>query len=197
MTHNDHEMDNMSAAHREQSTNPKLPPTSQITRRLSASSSVTVREPGTVKFHKGSWPLFVVAFYSALTLVSWVLLCVTNKRPIHGEKTYYDSKSKKMAEHMSYNENLIKAARILQSIATLIAIPVTSAICSVACVAYMQAGSLRKTLTLKQTMILADQGWISPNLWIRVVELGIFPLYAAFGLTCIGSYHLVSLRPMT
>jgi hypothetical protein len=87
---------------------------------------------------------------------------------------------------LTNHENSIRAAQIVQTISSLLTIPVTSAICSMAFVAFLQASNLRLRLNLRQTMALADQGWISPRIWITISEVGSLPFYIAFALTLFG-----------
>lgn len=87
---------------------------------------------------------------------------------------------------MRYNEKIIRVAEVLHTVAALLTIPITSAICSIAFVVYMQSGGMSRSLNLEQLMALADQGWISPRIWARIVQVGSAPLYVAFVLTVIG-----------
>ncbi|KAF2179259.1 hypothetical protein K469DRAFT_716517 [Zopfia rhizophila CBS 207.26] len=69
-----------------------------------------------------------------------------------------------------------------------------------AAVGYMQAGRFPRRLSLRQLMALADQGWISPRMWVRVfgekgglwsVRAGSLRLFVAFALTAIGDISQV------
>jgi hypothetical protein len=52
-------------------------------------------------------------------------------------------------------------------------------------------------LNLRQTMALADQGWISPRIWTMYSKVGSLPLYIAFGLTLVGMCCVnISRKPM-
>ena len=160
------------------------------TRPLSRSSSITVRDQATTSIHNTVWALAIFIAYAVIALFAWIALCIMNKRPMLGlkEKSYYAGVDVNYDAARTYrmNERNYIAAQVLQSVAALLTIPITSAICSMACVAYMQAGSLRKNLTLRQTMALADRGWISPSILIRIDALGSLPLYVALALTFVG-----------
>jgi hypothetical protein len=77
---------------------------------------------------------------------------------------------------VSRHEIFVKAAQIVQAIATLLTIIFESAICSIALVTFIQSGSLRTKLNLRQTMALADQGWMSAQIWTRLSKVGSLPL---------------------
>lgn len=155
---------------------------------LSRRSSDTVRDPATTSLNTTLWAIVIFIIYTALAVIPWSILCIMNERPLMKEKSYHPERFEGRNATQSYaaNERNFRTAQRLQSIATLLTIPITTAICSMACVAYMQAGSLRKSLTLSQTMALADRGWLSPATLVRVKTLGSLPLYIAFALTLIG-----------
>ena len=180
------ELSGMSSPNQERTRVSKRQPINDVTVSDSPRSSITAQEPAAAAIQSTSWPLFFFFLYALLALLSWILLCVMSRKPIRGEKSYTRTTWTGGEDGYAANEQLYMAARILQSIVSLVTIPVTSAICSVACVAYMQSGERRKSLTLRQTMALADQGWISPRVFRRLDKLGSLPLYVAFALTLIG-----------
>ncbi|KAJ4291821.1 hypothetical protein N0V90_009717 [Kalmusia sp. IMI 367209] len=157
---------------------------------VSPRSSITAREPATTQTHSVYWPVVIFLLYAAFTLFPWITLCIISKRPIRGEKSYYDAKTYHADHWYDVNRKYYWTARVMQSIAAVITIPVTTAICSMACVAYMQSGPLRRSLTLRQSMALADRGWVSPRTLMNVASMSI-PLYVAFALTLIGSVSQV------
>ncbi|KAI4943207.1 hypothetical protein J4E91_009647 [Alternaria rosae] len=174
---------------------PKVPETTHepmYTSRVSRASSMTVREPMVRTLHTSLWPLMVFIFYATLALFTWIAFCVASSRPIGSKRDYmnaqdYSTTRDELDAILAKHERALKAAQILQAVVALLAIPVTSAICSMALAAYIQAGSSRTKLNLRQTMALADQGWISPRIWTRCSKVGSLPLYFAFALTLVGA----------
>ncbi|KAF9734774.1 hypothetical protein PMIN01_07677 [Paraphaeosphaeria minitans] len=152
-------------------------------------SSITAREPQITRMRATSWPVLVFVIYATFALFPWICLCILSKRPIRKEKSYISvDTSSFYPEHWYHiSEKYFKAAHTLQSIATLITIPVTTAICSMACVVYMQSSPLRRSLTLRQSMALADSGWLSPQILAKLGTMGSLPMYTAFALALIGS----------
>ncbi|KAF2677741.1 hypothetical protein K458DRAFT_436371 [Lentithecium fluviatile CBS 122367] len=186
MTQNEFEMGNMSSPSQEHSGTPKTTPENEVPIQQSPHSSITAREPTTILLPSRLWPIFVSLVYAALALLSWTFICVMSKRPIRGEKSYYTTQRPSEMGRFATNERYYRAARILQTMVGLLMIPVTNTICSVACVAYMQTGTWRKSLTLRQSMALADQGWTSPRILPHLAILGSLPLYVAFAVTLFG-----------
>ena len=137
---------------------------------LSRASSVTARERPTDYLHTALWPLIIFLAYTGICLYPWIVFCIIAKKPI-GSKNRYDNlewRAREIKGSISRHEAHILAAEVLQSIASLLTIPVTSAICSTAAVAFMQAGSLRTKMNLVQLGALADQGWASPKLLFKL-----------------------------
>lgn len=152
-------------------------------------SSITAREPATMYLRTLLWPAFVFLLYAALALFPWVTVCILSKRPLRMVKSYNSPRPETFTPEHWYavSEKYFKVAQILQPIATLVTIPITTAISSMACVVYMQSGSLRQSLTLSQTMALADSGWLSLRVWSKIKAVGSLPLYVAFALTLFGA----------
>lgn len=98
----------------------------------------------------------------------------------------YDPSGDTLRRQLKRTKLYVRAAEIVQSIASVVTIPITSAVCSVAAVAFMQAGALRTRLTLRQTAALADQGWASVWVYKNLSKLGSLPLYIAMGITILG-----------
>lgn len=156
----------------------------------SARSSITAREPVTTTFGINLYPLLIVGSYTTIALLAWILVCIMSKRPIRLERSYYKSDTYHPERAYAINEKYMKVAQILRSVVALLTVPVTSAICSMAAVAYMQAGNLRKSLDVRRAMAIADQGWISPRIWVLLPKTGSSLLYLAFVLTLIGMLWL-------
>lgn len=167
---------------------PKVPEATHEPTFLSRASSRTVREPVVRHLHTSLWPLVVFIFYAALSAFTWAIFCIASKRPIGSKQDYgnQDGYRKELDAILTKHENAIRAAQIIQVVVALITIPITSAICSMALASFIQTGGARTKLNLRQTMALADQGWISPRIWTMYSKVGSLPLYIAFGLTLVG-----------
>ena len=184
-----HELQTLSSTNDSQGPSSRNKVGATSTRPISMSSSITVREHATTTTHTLWWPIVVFLIYTAFALFSWISLCIMSARPIRKEKSYNAEKTETYEPRYWYDVNAkyFRTAQILQSITAIMTIPVTTAICSMACVAYMQAGSWRKSLTLRQSMALADRGWMSPGILNSYTHSGSLPLLCALALTLIGT----------
>jgi hypothetical protein len=150
-----------------------------------------MREPVVQELQLTIWPFLAIAVYSALVLFPWIVYCsTTDRNPSYTTSYGFYEREDDAMKTLARKKVLLKAAAVVQPMATLVTIPLISAICSMAWVAYIQSSNLRTKLSLRQTMVLADQGWLSPRVWFRVCfsteRLSSLPFYLAFGLTCIG-----------
>jgi hypothetical protein len=66
------------------------------------------------------------------------------------------------------SETWFQAARVIQSIVSLLTIPVASAVCGSAAVVYAQRGKRTKDLSLGQLVLLADKTWSDP---LTIIDL--------------------------
>lgn len=123
--------------------------------------------------------VFLALVYAVIVLFAWAVTCIVSYKPISAE-TYvvhwynrFDEIANtvlgKVSSLLSETERYLKAARVLQLIASLLTIPVTSAVCSWAAVAFRQQHKPgQQRLTLRRSMALADKGWTDPFLIIKI-----------------------------
>ncbi|KAJ7720637.1 hypothetical protein B0H16DRAFT_1474330 [Mycena metata] len=120
--------------------------------------------------------VFFVLCYAAMAVIAWTATCYLSFKPIgakhYGVNVLYMQNNGygdigPQAYHQLYvqSEEWFRAARVLASIFATLTIPVATAVCTRAAVAFHQ----RKRLTLRQTMMLADKAWIEPVTWLRLL----------------------------
>ncbi|KAJ7720621.1 hypothetical protein B0H16DRAFT_1335984 [Mycena metata] len=120
--------------------------------------------------------VFFVLCYAAMAVIAWTATCYLSFKPIGAKHYGVDVLYKQnngygdidpQAYHQLYvqREEWFRAARVLASIVATLTIPVVTAVCTCAAVAFHQ----RKRLTLRQTMMLADKAWIDPGTWLRLL----------------------------
>ena len=142
------------------------PPTYQATEASLASTH----------FYRSKYALAVITFYSAIALFSWIVIVYLSYHPIKGPNfgpwkgISYDREAFKHF-NATYNENWYHAARVLQSIAAILAIPVASVICAYAAVVASQQGAKpsHQNLSLRKLMTYADGDWTSPTMYARML----------------------------
>lgn len=103
--------------------------------------------------------LWLVLIYTVATCFSWTVTCMLCYRPVRlGSYEGQGSYTKKQYEDNTWWTAM---ARATNSILSALTIPVTSAICSKAAVAYCQTppSANVKGLTMRQTLASADNGW--------------------------------------
>lgn len=125
-------------------------------------------EPPTTEIASTSYILVLVTLYAGFAIFAWTVVCILTIRPIGtshygiwNSRTYYD-----FGGRYTTSENWYRAARVIQSITSVLTIPLTSAVCSSAAVIYLQQSS---QASLRQLMTIADRGWTSPETYYRLV----------------------------
>ena len=125
-----------------------------------------------VTLHKSSYILYIVVIYASLALTAWILICILTVRPLttaHYGYNALESRPDKLPAKNVKSEAIHRAARIVQSIVTVLAIPLTSAVCSAAAVIFAQSKPKGRRLTMRQTMALADESWTDPTTFTKLV----------------------------
>lgn len=127
----------------------------------------------TARLHRSGYILLLVLFFIGLMASSWIVICYLSFRPITAKSyevtsstwtTTYDEISM-----YQRNQEWFRAARVIQSIAGVLTIPLTSTVCSSAAVIYIQKRASYGGLSMRQVMILADKGWTDVATYLRII----------------------------
>ena len=104
--------------------------------------------------------LGLIFIFALFAILSWTVTCVLCYRPI-GASSYYDQTRSNLIADWKNNDRWRQLAKVVSAIVGSISIPVTSAICAKAAAVYcLRKSDVRQpTLTLRQTLALADKGW--------------------------------------
>ncbi|OBT85064.1 hypothetical protein VE02_07335 [Pseudogymnoascus sp. 03VT05] len=130
------------------------------------------RPPPSIPLQRSVYIVFLTLLYGAAALYAWVTICILTSRPIGGISYGFDN-LEYILQHRDINytvpeyldaffarsERYLRVARIVQSLVSVLTIPLTSAVCSQAAVVYIQRRRGGTRLTLRQSMALADRGW--------------------------------------
>ena len=126
--------------------------------------------------HRSSYIAGIVIVYTALSVVSWGIICLLTERPLTGYRYGYVSTSAQgelssRARDTDYaaNEKWYQAMRVIQSIVGVLTIPITSAVCSSAAAAWAQYSKRSANLSMRQMMVLADRGWTDPRTYLTLL----------------------------
>lgn len=103
------------------------------------------------------WILFPTAIYTCMAAYSWVTLCLLSQ----AGDLVSNKHNNKVTQY--------RAARVLQFITAVTTIPIISLVCAWAAAVYVQNQRDAHSLRLRQVMTLADQGWMSPRIWFRLL----------------------------
>ncbi|KAK3644005.1 hypothetical protein LTR56_009857 [Elasticomyces elasticus] len=140
----------------------------------------------TAKLRRSGYILLFVLLYSVLAVLAWTILCILTKCPLTTKHYGVDfdtpdgtvgtggySWRGPWATHSFYtkNEAWLQAAQVMRSIAAVLTIPLTSAVCSKAAVAFLQQRT-NSNISLRQVMVLADRGWTDPIIYFKMLVGG-------------------------
>lgn len=125
-----------------------------------------------VPLHRSGYIVLMVFLYASSALIAWALICVLAFKPINAD--YYgfdvrDLQHSSLKSKFPRNEEIYRAARIVQTVVTIVTIPLTSAVCSSAAVVFAQSKKGDRRLTLRQMMTLADKGWTDPKTIVKLI----------------------------
>jgi hypothetical protein len=112
--------------------------------------------------------LYLLALYLPFSIIPWVLTCVIDIRPIN-YPSYINQTGSYTPEGLARTTNVSSAIRILNSINSLITVPLVSSLLAHATIVYTQRGSVAQTLNIRQTFALADRSW--SDWWTLLLSL--------------------------
>lgn len=129
--------------------------------------------------HRSYFAFFLVFLYSVFAVFAWSLIGILSVRPIgarsYGMSIFPDendgynhSKLSDFLHRYSNSENYYRAAKVINAGLGVLTLPLATAICVRAAVTYTQ--QRRHGFTIRQAMALADQGWISPDIWLKLIH---------------------------
>ena len=127
------------------------------------------KTPQLSRIHRSTYVVWLVLFYAFLVLFSWIVFCKLTYKPITANHYGYQRKDPHYY-HADYTQSFYhrnmrwyETAQVIQTIATVLTIPLTSAVCSHAVVVYLQhcTGEQTPNVTLRQMLVLTDKGWTS------------------------------------
>lgn len=143
---------------------------------------VTFDTPPSTRLHRSSYILILTLLYVGLAVFAWTVTCVLAFGPF-ASKGYDPFKWK---GGVGSYDGWYRVARTIQSIVGVSTIPLTSAVCSVAAVIFVQHRGASLGLTIREVLTLADKGWTDPVTYVRM-----FPRIVKSGWKRYGSSFLL------
>lgn len=105
--------------------------------------------------------LGIIAFYIPILVVPWVLTCILAYHPV-GLPSYIQTEFTE--SNISTQQRIINALAVLNSFASIVTIPLISALIAQAAVVYTQRRRKNQTVSVSQIFALADRGWSNINI---------------------------------
>ncbi|KAL2012168.1 hypothetical protein VTN00DRAFT_4886 [Thermoascus crustaceus] len=137
----------------------------------STSSKNDVKETPATALRPSFYILSLAILYSMLNLSAWIIICILSYRPLTTKSYAFQGKDEDPDPSVyAVNENWYRAARVIQSIASVLTIPLTSAVCANAAVIFIQRNGAAINLTIRQLLALSDKGWTDPALYFRALR---------------------------
>lgn len=109
-----------------------------------------------VRYRKRS--LYLLALYLPFAIIPWVLTCIIDVRPIN-HPSYINQTGFYTLEDLTRTTDVASAIRILNSINSLITVPLVSSLLAHAVIVYTQRRRVTQALNIQQTFALADRAW--------------------------------------
>lgn len=110
------------------------------------------------KYHKHA--MFLLILYVPLIVIPWILTCVMSKRPLSAS-SYYNQHGLSDIDIDQINKWVL-AVNVLNSIGSLITIPVLSALVAQAVAVYSHKHQTDLNHRLQYLIAFADRGWTDP-----------------------------------
>jgi hypothetical protein len=125
------------------------------------------------------WPLryrkrsvLILAVYLALLIIPWVFTCVLAVRPLDHASYIKQSASYTKNDLLDILAS-VNSIRILNTITSILTVPLLSAILAQAVVVYTQRRTAGQQVSVRQAFVLADRGWENPKmLWSALFANG-------------------------
>jgi len=116
--------------------------------------------PITKVLRKHRCGLWLASSYCVVMLVTWTVTCVLCYKPINFA-TYHDHQGVYNKRQYEVNEWARRLAKTLMSLLGAVSIPISSSVCAKFAAVYCQMHSHNRhqSLTMRQTLALADKGW--------------------------------------
>lgn len=119
--------------------------------------------------HRSAFVPYVTVLFLVLIIYSWVVLAILSFRPISTpswEANTNNNGLRRYPNKLNYatDERIYRSAMVLQSIASVLILPWTSAVCAYAAVIFVQNRKDALSMTMRQVMNLADRRWLDLSL---------------------------------
>jgi hypothetical protein len=119
----------------------------------------------------------LILFFVPLVVTAWILTCVMAVRPVH-YPSYINQTAGYYPETVRGWEKWWTAVRVLNSIISVLTVPIVSVLLAHGSIVYSQRCRASQKLKLSQMLALADRGWSDP--WLLFSSRSAFLLIGCF-----------------
>ena len=121
-----------------------------------------------LKYHYAA--VWLIAFYLPFVIVPWVVTIILSHRPISQHtNTYYYQKGFSPDEYKQMH-SWVRAIKILNSIAGLLAVPVISFVIAQSAVILSQQRASTRQLSVRDVFSLADRAWADASVLFKLMR---------------------------
>jgi hypothetical protein len=121
-----------------------------------------------LKYHYAA--IWLVALYLPFVIVPWVITIILSYRPISQHtNTYYYPKGFTPEEYRQM-QSWARAVKILNSIASLLAVPVVSFVIAQSAVIFSQQRASTRQLSVRDVFSLADRAWADISVFFKLMR---------------------------
>ena len=112
--------------------------------------------------------IYLVIFYIPLVLVPWIATIVLSYRPI-SKPTYYYPEGFSLKEY-NRMQSWVTAILVLNSIASLLAVPVVSFVIAQSAVVFSQKRAPTRQLSVRDIFAFADRAWTDISVLYKLIR---------------------------
>lgn len=123
----------------------------------------------TSKLEKHKSAILLICLYIPLLIVPWVLTVVLSYRPLSKSSYYY--KKGFDDEELELMKSWVSAIDVLNSIASLMAVPVVSFVIAQVAVIFSQTRAPERQLSVRDIFALADRAWTDISVLLKFIQV--------------------------
>ena len=121
------------------------------------------------KLERHIMSLWLASAFAVAFIITWAIACTLTHKSVQFE-TYFDRTGRFFRGQFEQNDRWRRVSRVGLQVLGILIIPLTSVVCAGAVVVYCQRSSnkRRPAIFMRQTLVLADKGWLDLRTWINL-----------------------------
>lgn len=119
--------------------------------------------------HRSFFAIFLVLLYAFFAILDWTVIRFVSRHPIRVSYQWDVERNPRSYHHLYANTNrYYHAARVINAGVSGLTICLATDVCIRAAVTSSQRK--RNGFALRKAVVLADRGWTTPHLWVKIVS---------------------------